>query len=173
MDRIASGGLTEQRDVAGVAAEGGNVRLDPLQSGYLVQEAVIAFRTLRLGAERGVSEEAESSQSIIQTDEYDALASELRAVVFGRRSSAIDEAAAVDPHHHGEFCRAEQGSPHIQHQTIFGRSCPEGSRIFWKWFLHAVVAIVLGFKNTGPGQWRLGAPSSAARPREAGHMVRL
>ena len=64
-DARGAGRLAEDRDVAGVAAEGCDVLLDPLQRGDLVEQAVIARGVLRgFGAELGMGEEAQAADAL-------------------------------------------------------------------------------------------------------------
>ena len=84
-----------------IAAEDGDVALDPLQRGDEIEQAVVAggadFGFLR---EFGMREKAERVEAMVERDDDDALRGEAAAVVARLRSRADDEAAAVDPDHH-------------------------------------------------------------------------
>ena len=85
----------------GIAAEDGDVALDPLQRGDEIEQAVIAGGAdagfLR---EFGMREKAERVEAMVERDHDDAARGELRAVVARLRSRADREPAAVNPDHH-------------------------------------------------------------------------
>ena len=63
--------------LSGIAAEGGDVPLHPLQRGDLVHVGVVAFELVRaLAAQRGEGEEAEAPQAVVDGDKDDALLGE-------------------------------------------------------------------------------------------------
>src|SRR6185437_3627194 len=68
----AAGGFARDRDVIRIAAEGRDVALHPAQGFDLVEEAVIAGDVVwRFGAQCGKREVAESTEAIVDGDDYD------------------------------------------------------------------------------------------------------
>ena len=119
-DRYGTGGLTEDSDVAGVAAELGNVRANPFQCRDLVLQTEIAgWRTFPVKC--GMRQEAEHPEPIVETDQDDALCGET-STVGGRgtgRGEARLEAAAMDPHHHRTlFACRPRGGPHVGREAV-------------------------------------------------------
>ena len=85
----------------GIAAEGRDVPLHPLQAGDQVQEAVVAGSLVRrFRAQLRMREEAERPHAVVDADEHDTLAREVLAVVDRAGGGAEGEAAAVDPDEH-------------------------------------------------------------------------
>jgi hypothetical protein len=120
-----SGRLAEHRDVAGVAAEPGDVVADPLERHLLILQALVAGPAL--GDEVGVAEEPEQAEPVVERDHDDAvvLGEELAGVeqpdveerhrLLGR---AVDVAAAVDPHHHRRVPGRGRRRPHVEVQAV-------------------------------------------------------
>ncbi len=98
-------GFAGDRDLVGIAAESGNVALDPLQRGDKVEKAVGAGRMmLGFGGELGMREKAQRIEPMVDGDDDDAARGETRAVIAGLGAGADDEAAAMNPDHHRRAC---------------------------------------------------------------------
>ena len=85
-----AGRVAGDSDVAGVAAEGGDVRLYPFQRGELVQQRIVARRVVRaFFPQRVETQEAPNAQPVLHLDQDDAF-----AVQGGfQRSSPVGAAA--------------------------------------------------------------------------------
>src|SRR5690606_26412917 len=103
-DALAAGRLAGDRHPIRVAAERGDVVADPLESGDLVEDAVVA-RCAVAGffREVGVREEAEHPQSVIDGDGEDvATGGERLAVIQRQGARAGREPAAGEVDEDGE-----------------------------------------------------------------------
>ena len=70
--------------LVGIAAEGRDIGLHPLQRGEVVHHAVVGERLARLlGGQRRVGEEAEAAQAVVDGDQHHAALGEVGAVVDG------------------------------------------------------------------------------------------
>ena len=117
----AAGALAEQHHVVRVAAELGDVGLDPLEGLDLVQGAPVAGRVLRvLRGELGMGEEAERAHAVVEGDEDDVLRRPLLAVELRLGAPAFAHAAAEHPHGHRELLLRLAGrlGPYVQIQTV-------------------------------------------------------
>ena len=115
-DAVGAGRLARHRHRGRVAAEGGDVVLDPLERGDLVEQAE------RAGAGPVTDVEvAGRVQAVVERDRDDAVARERRAVVDRVRARAVLEAAAVDPDEHGQSGRGGVRGPHVQVQAVVAR----------------------------------------------------
>ena len=103
-DTQPAGRLTEDRHVLRVAAEARDVVLHPLERELLVHQAVVAG-VVRLGpgAQRGMREEAEQAEPVVDRHDHNTLLDEVDRVVVA--ALAADQRAAVDPHHHRQLRR--------------------------------------------------------------------
>ena len=114
-----AGRLAEDRDIVGIAAEGGDVALHPLQAGDLVEQAVVARGMLRqFGGERGMGEEAQHADAIVDRHHDHAALGQPRAVEGRTRGRAYLEAAAVDPHHDRQRALGVDRRPDVQGEAI-------------------------------------------------------
>src|SRR5690348_3505307 len=140
MYRDPPGRLAANRDVAGIAAESGDIALDPFERGDLVHDGIVGERAGRLlGCQSGVREEAEPSEAVVETDECDTLPRELAAVIHRWRAAAIDESAAIDPDKNRQLAlRGFRGQPHVRIEAIFRRLHAKWRGIARKRHLHAV-----------------------------------
>ena len=75
------------------------LRLHPAQGGLLIHQPVVAGRAAGRRRQRGMRQEAEGAEPVVDRDDYDAVRRELGAVVVA--GGVLREAAAVDPHEHG------------------------------------------------------------------------
>jgi len=169
-DAFCSGGLTDDRDVGGVAAELGDVALDPLESGDLVEECEIIYWCCggRFFLERGMGEETESAETIVDGDDYDSFCRERRAVVDVERPGAEDERSAVNPYEDGKFGRGFGARrPYIQVEAVFGDWAGIAAIGFGETGgLHAGIAELRGRTRRLPGLGELGfAPAEQAYGR--------
>ena len=128
------GGLAEDRDLARVAAERGDVGLDPAQGRLLVEQPLVAREGMArvLASERGVTEEPEHVQPVVDRDHHDvALLGQHVAVVDAAPRDARERhdvgggsghvRAAVEPHHHRPRLRWRRvGRPDVQVEAILG-----------------------------------------------------
>src|SRR6266699_312234 len=95
----AARGLTENGDVLRVAAERGDVPLHPLEGGDLIHIRVVALEFFRmLLAQSGEGEETEASQTVVESDQDDALPGELEPRSARPGAAAHHKGATVDPH---------------------------------------------------------------------------
>ena len=79
---MRTGGFACDRDLVGIAAESGDVALDPLQRGDKVEKAVGAGRVmLGFGGELGMGEEAQRIEPMVHGHDDNAARRETRAVV--------------------------------------------------------------------------------------------
>ena len=168
VDRAAARRLAEDRDIARVAPECRDVPLHPAQRRDLVEIAVVAERAARgFLRECRVREEAKAAQAVVEAHEDEAAPRELRAVVHGRRAAAVDEAAAVDPHHHRQLRRGRLlGRPDVEVQAVLARWRAKWRRVAREGLLHAVVRVGARRAHAVPGgRGPRGAPAQIARGR--------
>ena len=120
---IRAGRFAEHRHVAGVAAEGRDVALHPLQRHDGVEHAVVAGDLrLRFRRELGVREEAERAEAVVQRDDDGAFAREAVARVARLGARAAGEAAAVQPDHDGPAVVRRVGRrPDVQIEAVLAR----------------------------------------------------
>ncbi len=118
--RHAAGRLAEDRHVVRIATECPDVTLHPPQGRQLVHERIVAEQLpANLAGECRKREETEVAQPIVEADQHHSIAGELRPVVDRRGCSAIDEPAAVDPHHHRQVvCRSAPRAPDVEIQAV-------------------------------------------------------
>ena len=119
-DLTASARLTEDRDVAWVAAELGDVGSDPLERVHDVEHAGVARLREVAAAELREIGEAEHVQAVVDRNHHDvAAAREVGAVGHGRRTGARDEPTAVAPDHHRPLTAvADRRRPDVEHQAV-------------------------------------------------------
>ena len=97
-DAGAATGLAEDRHVAGIAAEGRDVALDPFQRSLLIHDAVVDGQ-MAFAINCRMREEAKRADPVVERhDHYAAAADELAAVIVV--ALATIHAAAVEPDHH-------------------------------------------------------------------------
>ena len=94
----AAGRLTGDGDVARVAAELVDVALHPPQRGLLVHQPVVAGRAAGSRRQRGMGQEPERAEPVVDGDDHGAFGGQLRRVVVA--GAVRRQAAAVDPHEH-------------------------------------------------------------------------
>jgi len=123
--RQAARRFTEQRDLRRVTTERGDVALDPLECGALIFEAVVAGgRKARIVVEqRGMREESEQAEPIVQRHHDHAVRRERSAVVVRIAAATEHEAAAMQPHHHRQVGGAG-GCPHVREQAVLVVGAP-------------------------------------------------
>ena len=74
--------LAKDGDVAGIATEGGDVLLHPLQGGDLVEQAAVGVSVAQI-------EEALGADPVVDGHADDAVAGEATAVIPGRRTRSV------------------------------------------------------------------------------------
>src|SRR5262249_10225167 len=121
IDAPRAGRFTEDRDVPRIAPELGDVLLYPLERGDLVQQPIVARRSVRrfLG-QLWMREEAKGAEAIVDRHQHDTLHGKRSAV--GRRHSRrpYGQRASVYPDHDGSpLAGGFRRSPDVQVQTIF------------------------------------------------------
>ena len=117
--RRGAGRQPGEGDVAGVAPECRDVALHPLERGDLVSEPVVAARPGRgLGAQRGVGEEPQAPESVVEGDDDEPRRRELRPVVQRDRRAAELERAEVQPDEHGQAVRRTRGRPDVEVEAV-------------------------------------------------------
>ena len=162
--RHRAGRLPSDRDFRWVAAEFGDIVADPPQCGLLVGQSVVADVAVR--AQRRMGQEPQGAQPVVDGDDDD--------VALGRHptgvvdvGAAVEEAAAVNPHHHRLLARpagAVRG-PDVEVQAVLTGG-------------PAVVGIVAWCPGYSAGRdwWhrapRATAPRVAAAASAAGQPVR-
>ena len=117
--------LAEDRDVAGIATEDGDVVAHPGQRGQLVVDAPIADKAVRAG-QVAVTEKTQCAEPVIDGHHHGvAVAHEVAAPVEEDRPAARGEASPVDEHHHGPaaaglVCRRHRKlrGPDVQREAI-------------------------------------------------------
>ena len=116
--RHSAGGFAGDGDLLRVTAECGDVVTDPAQRGLLVGQAVVADRAGR--TERRVSQETQRTQPVVDRDDHDVASGRQPARVVNV-AAAVDEPAAVDPHHHRTFLAVLSAgrSPDVECQAVF------------------------------------------------------
>ena len=120
-DGTAAGALAEDHHVIGIAAELGDILLDPLQALDHVQDTVVTGNAVRaLGGKLRMSEEAEDAETVVDGHEDDAVRGELLTVELGLGAPAFAIAAAMDPVSDREFRvgLAGSGGPDIEVQAV-------------------------------------------------------
>lgn len=123
------GGLAEDGDPAGIAAERPDVVADPLQGGDLVQQAPV-------GGGVGEGPVTEDAEAVVEGDEHDPVAGEGRAVVDRHGGRSPGQGPAVDPDHDGQpGTGVRGGGPHVEVQAALagdlriGQQRGEGRRV--------------------------------------------
>src|SRR6266550_681822 len=104
--------LTEDGDVAGVAAEGADVFLDPAQRRQLVEQPQVGHPIVE-------PEEAFRPQPIVDRDADDPVSGKAAAVIDRDGARASQEGAAAEPYHYRQAARAGLGRPDIQVEVVF------------------------------------------------------
>ena len=116
-----TGALAENHHVVRIAAELGDVFLDPFQDLDLVQGAPVAGGVLRiLGRDLRMGEEAERAHAVVESHQDDILRAPVLAVELRLGAPAFAEAATEDPHGHGELLVHLAGrlGPDVQVEAI-------------------------------------------------------
>ena len=166
-DRGAACGMTEDRDVIRIAAEGCRIAAHPLQAGDQILDAVGAGSVPALATEFRMRHVAIHTEAIGQADNYCALVGQGAAVIHRDAGGTAHIAAAVYPHNHRQLCggRARR-SPDVQIQTVFtDRSCVA----LCVGRLHAGIGKTVDLANAGPRRnryWRLPAQRTHRRSGE-------
>ena len=117
--RQATGRLAGDGDVVRIAAELADVALHPTQRRLLIHQPVVAGRAARPRRQRGMGEEPERTEAVVDGDDHGALGGQLRRVVVPRPIGR--QATAVDPHEHWATRAAtvaERWRVHVQVETI-------------------------------------------------------
>ena len=118
--RERSRALAKDGHVFGIATEGGNIAVYPLQSRNLIEQAVVPGGFLvRLGGQFFEREKSENSQAIVHGNDDHTLPRKHPAVLPWLGGCAGHESSSVNPDHHREFgfgilCRR----PDVQVQAI-------------------------------------------------------
>ena len=94
-----------------VAAERGDVLLDPPQRRHDVEQAAVGRRVVE-------QQEAVDAQPVVERHADGAVAGEGAAVVGRDRAAAVAVRAAVDPHQHGQALAAALGGPDVEVEAV-------------------------------------------------------
>ena len=145
-DTTASGTLSEDSHVVRVATELLNILLYPLQSLYLVEDAIVArYMIGALCRKSRMYEESEDAQTIVDADKHHILGSPLLTVELRLRAPALTIAATMNPESHRELlrCLSRCLGPYVQIQTILAERSlltitPFG--IVTAWVLNSLIA---------------------------------
>ena len=146
----AAAGLTEDRHVVGVTAEGGDVVAHPFQGHHQIHLAVVAGAAVAAFlAEFRMGDVAERAQPVVDGHQHHALLGKaVRVVVLLRVGGQDRERTAVEPDHHRQVV------------GVLGRGDVEVQRVFaHAAFVDALQRPVLGglvrplhrFAHTAPG----------------------
>ena len=97
-----TGALAEHRHPPGIAAEGRDVPLHPLQRRDLVHQPIVAQPPAVgvLRAQRRMGKVAQAAQAVVDRHHHDAAPGQSRAVVERHAAGTARERATVDEHHH-------------------------------------------------------------------------
>ena len=121
--------LTEDRHVAGIAAERGDVVAHPLEAGDDVAHARVAGVGELLAAKLREVHEAERVQPMRDADDHDVvLAGQVGAVIRHHSGRAGRIAAAVQPHHHRPLPCADARRPDVQVEAVFAHRLAQVER---------------------------------------------
>src|ERR1017187_7932167 len=124
----------------------------PLQRRDLIEETIVAEQAVWIFlGERRICKKSEAPHTIVEADEHHTALGEVRPVVDRGRASAVDEPAAIDPHHDGQLAgRPLDGRPHVEVQAVLGGLGAERRGVAWKRKLHAIGCIGGGGSHTLP-----------------------
>lgn len=90
-------GLTENRDVIGIATEFSNVVADPEERKNLIHQSIVARgMAARLAGEFGMSEEAKNAEAIVDGDENNSMVDQGTVFVERAGSSAALVGSAME-----------------------------------------------------------------------------
>jgi hypothetical protein len=130
------GRLPENRDVVGIAAERGDVALHALQSGDLIEQAVIARSVLRrFRRQLRVRQKAEDPDAVVDGNDNGATRRQPRAVEGRIGRGTLLTTAALDPDQHRQFSKACLGRcPDIEKQAVFAARLVAGIFIIYRGF---------------------------------------
>ncbi len=145
---FGTGGLATDGDAGGVAAEGGDVLLDPVKGLDEIAEGVVGG-VGEVGAEkRAEVHEAEDAEAVGDGDEDDAFVGEGGAVEDGREGLPAGVAAAVNPDEDG-MRAGGGGGPEVEVEAVFALWDVGGAG------LHGGGGEAGGVADAGPGLGRL------------------
>ncbi len=116
------GGFAKQRNVGGVAAEGVNILLDPLQGGDLVEQREVIQTLARLFLQCRMGEKAKMAQSVVDRHHHHVAAGQRQAIVRRQAAGADGKPAAVQPNHHRQRLRCAGGGPDVEIETVFAEA---------------------------------------------------
>src|SRR5690606_41987587 len=163
-DTMTAGGFTEDGHVIRVAAETGDVVLDPAQGFLLVHQPKVAAIMLK----PRVGKEAQQTQTVVQGDDDDILVYQAGRVIL-TAAAAENERAAMHPHHDRQVFTLGRGID-VELQTVLvtgSRSCGGaglrtfGSEVFTQ-LLDAIELVSrLGWSKTQIAHRRLGIRDAA------------
>src|SRR6266508_165493 len=106
-DAHTSSRLAKDSDVVGVAAEGGDILLYPLEGCDLIEQAEVGGSLTQI-------EEAIGADTVIDGHAYDAIAGEPDAIIHGHRRRSELKGAARNPDHHRLPGRPQVSGPDIE-----------------------------------------------------------
>ncbi len=152
VDRNAPGAFADDRDIRRVAAERGDIAPDPAQRRQLIKIAIIGQQAM-IGVDFGqlrMGECAEATDAIVEADDHDSLPRQYRARICRWRCAAVQEPAAIDPHHDRQFARGACRLPDIGIKAILRRRRPKRRGIARERGLHAIMAVSAGIADARP-----------------------
>jgi hypothetical protein len=113
-----AGRLAHDGNVGGIATEGGNVPLHPLQPRDQVHDSVVARAAVAgFPCQLRMREETQCAQPVGQVHAHHTLSCQPLARIVGHAGRAHIEAAAVDPHDHGQVATGGR-CPDVEVQAI-------------------------------------------------------
>ena len=121
LDTASASALAEDHDVVRVAAELGDILLDPLQGLDLVEDTVVAGHTVRaFGGELRVGQEAEHTEAVVDGHEDDVLLAPGLGIELRLGTPAFAVTATMDPEGHGELLVGLAGGlgPDVQVEAV-------------------------------------------------------
>ena len=158
VDAPRAGRLAEDRHLAGVAAERGDVVLHPFQRGDVIEDGVVARRMLRrFSGQFGVGQEPERAQPVVRGHDDDTLACERGAVVGVVGTGTAGPGSSVNPHHHRTLVAGTRRGPDIEEQAVLAGRGGRGRvrRSGWVRRLHALRTKGVGPLHPSPRDDRL------------------
>src|SRR5665213_286209 len=155
-----------------IASEAGDIVLNPLKCGDLVEERVVSRgMMLRFACQFRMRQKAEDIHTIVEVHKYHALLGEVSAVILILRRCTAHIAAAVDEYHNRQMrIRGLGWSPDIHKEAVFAeRTQPlsPGVAFCGGWRLHACGAEMIRSFHASPRcdrLWR--APAKIAYRRD-------
>ena len=159
-----TGRLAHNGHIVGIAAELGDIALDPFKRLDPVQHSIVSrSSTCRLSRQFGMSKETKNTDTIVDADIDHILTGHQFAVINGAGGAAAVEAAAMNVNNdRTSFFNRTGLGPDVQGQAVFGQF-GIGNKFFRIGFrrdriaLHSRIAILSTSQNSAPAFRSLGS----------------